>query len=58
MVWDGELDVRESVWPLCEDCLGTSIAHDFDASMTGIADAPYVCACVPRPPTAHPASLI
>ncbi|MGH3567052.1 MAG: hypothetical protein ACRDRH_13665 [Pseudonocardia sp.] len=46
LVWDGELDVAELVGVLCGGCLGTAIAHDFDASVTGLVDAPYVCGCV------------
>ncbi|MGH3567285.1 MAG: hypothetical protein ACRDRH_14885 [Pseudonocardia sp.] len=46
LVWDGELDLGESVGAeLCSQCLGTLIAHDFDGSVTGTPDAPFVCAC-------------
>jgi hypothetical protein len=51
MVWDGHLNIAEDIGALCEECLGTSIAHDFDASVTGVQDAPFVCFCAPTPRT-------
>jgi hypothetical protein len=29
----------------CEECWGTGLSHDYDASVTGIRNAPYVCFC-------------
>lgn len=45
LVWDGYLDIGEDIGDLCPECLGTSIAHDFDASITGVQDAPHLCFC-------------
>lgn len=58
LVWDGHVDVAEDIGALCAECLGTSIAHDFDASVTGVQDAPFMCFCAPTPSTqAHPTYL-
>lgn len=51
LVWDGHVDVAEDIGALCEGCLGTCIAHDFDASVTGVPDAPFMCFCAPTPRT-------
>jgi hypothetical protein len=57
LVWDGHVDVADDIGDLCPECLGTSIAHDFDASVTGVQDAPFLCSCspvtTPRPPRLH-----
>lgn len=51
LVWDGHIDVAGDIGALCEGCLGTCIAHDFDASVTGVQDAPFMCFCAPTPGT-------
>jgi hypothetical protein len=30
----------------CEDCWGTGLADDFDASVTGTANTPFICDCM------------
>jgi hypothetical protein len=54
MVWDGDLDIAETIGVLCGECLGTSIAHDFDGSVTGVLDAPYLCLCAQQHATNPP----
>lgn len=57
LIWDGELSLADEVGVrLCEECLGTLVAHDFDGSITGTVEAPYVCDCwtVERAGAPHP----
>lgn len=29
----------------CQECWGTGLSHDFDGSMTGTLNAPFICYC-------------
>lgn len=53
LVWDGHVEIGEDIGDLCPECLGTSIAHDFDASITGVQDAPHLCFCASARSSRH-----